>query len=198
MGYVEAFLLLGLVGIVVDKVSIKITLPLALLIRAAVFYLSYSIENPRSVMFAIVVPMTHVAYFMVMIILNSYMQKMYPKEIRGMLNSFTGVMASLGSLFYMGISKMMAYSFGSAGPLLGVCLVDIVLAIVVMICVFVFKFGDIPEKDQFIDTTNEFQFDDLQAQMFDVKDLQEESYVWRDGSFKLREKSFIWQDGSFK
>ena len=74
MGYVEAACLLGIVGIVVDKVSIKITLPIALLIRALVFYLSYSIDNPRSLEFSIVVPMTHVAYFMVMIILNSYMQ----------------------------------------------------------------------------------------------------------------------------
>lgn len=159
MGYVEAACLLGIVGIVVDKVSIKITLPIALLIRALVFYLSYSIDNPRSLEFSIVVPMTHVAYFMVMIILNSYMQKMYPKEIRGVLNSFTGVMSYLGSLFFVVISKMMTFSFGSAGPLLGVCFVDIVLAIVVIICVFVFKFGDIPEKDQFIETDNEFEFD---------------------------------------
>ena len=127
-----------MVGIVVDKISIKITLPIALLLRALTFYLSYIIEDPRSVMFGIVVPTTHVAYFMVMIILNSYMQKMFPKEIRGMMNSFTGVMANLGSLFYLGISQMMFDYFGSAGPLLGVCIFDVILAFVVIIFVFLF------------------------------------------------------------
>lgn len=67
-----AFILLGFVGSLADKVSVKIVLPCTFLFRALVFFLAYLIKDPRSVTFYLVVPLTHVSYYACTIVVLSY------------------------------------------------------------------------------------------------------------------------------
>lgn len=76
-------------------------LPLSLLVRALVFYSVYCISDPTNWLFFITVPLTHVCYYIVVIVQTSYMQKMYPKEIRGMCMSVQGIFSTLGSFLYL-------------------------------------------------------------------------------------------------
>ena len=47
LGMALVFVFFGFVGYIVDKLSIRATLPLALLVRIGVFYMIYTINNPE-------------------------------------------------------------------------------------------------------------------------------------------------------
>ena len=86
MGCGAAFLLLGFVGKLADTLSIKIMMPATLLVRAIFFFITCRMKDPfNDWSFYLVVPMIHVSYYACTIVLIGYIQKMYPKEIRGML-----------------------------------------------------------------------------------------------------------------
>ena len=72
-GCCAAFLCLGFVGKISDKVSIRITLPVSLLFRAMIFFLITRIKNPgEGPWYYISVPFLHVSYYSVIIIQYSY------------------------------------------------------------------------------------------------------------------------------
>jgi hypothetical protein len=67
LGCVFAFVFLGFFGYVIDKVTVKIMLPLTFLIRAGVYYMCYTIKDPwdHKVRFFATVPFIHVTLYMV-------------------------------------------------------------------------------------------------------------------------------------
>jgi hypothetical protein len=77
-----------MIGKISDQISVKIMMPIALIVRGIFLYAAYLMKNPfESWAFYFVVPMIHVTYYGCTIILIGYIEKMYPREIRGMLNS---------------------------------------------------------------------------------------------------------------
>jgi hypothetical protein len=73
IGCVIAFISMGLFGKVIDKLSVRITLPATLIFRGIVNYSVTFIKNPTdSYMFYIILPLTHFATYSVIIALKSY------------------------------------------------------------------------------------------------------------------------------
>ena len=95
-GCLSAFILLAFVGKMIDTFSAKILLPLSFFTRGCLFLLTYLIEDPHSVQYYITVPMLYVSHYSTVIILMSYLNKMYPKEVRGMMNSVQGLFSKIG------------------------------------------------------------------------------------------------------
>lgn len=100
-GCLCCFFLLGLVGRLFDTMSIKISLPITVLCRAAVFFAIYSIKNPDTWFFYLIIPVVHVTFFASILLPVSYIAKMFPKDIRGMMNSMVGVFGALTQFIYL-------------------------------------------------------------------------------------------------
>jgi len=73
-------------GSIIDRVDFRIIMPIAILFRAGVFYMVYTIQNPvtQPYLFWTFCPMMHVAYYFTEVAMKGYLLKIYPKEIRGM------------------------------------------------------------------------------------------------------------------
>ena len=75
-------------NMIADKISIRILLPCTALIRGLVNFSAYLIDDPlQGPWFYIVVPLIHGAHYPIAVCMLGYVQKMYPTEIRGMLQS---------------------------------------------------------------------------------------------------------------
>jgi len=57
LGIILSLILSKLIGPYADSINIKVSMPIMHLIRAVVFYLSYLIDDPKGIMFWIVVPL---------------------------------------------------------------------------------------------------------------------------------------------
>lgn len=146
LGCSLAFILLGPFGRMSDMVSVRYILPLSLMMRAFICFLTYRIRDPTKWGFFLYVPLLHVTFYATTISLSSYMQKLYPKPIRGMCNSLSSIFQSIGSFFFIPYSQ----AFFKLGPrlvFLGVTLSDFVLLIIVLILVF-FGFFREPQQAQ--------------------------------------------------
>lgn len=130
--------------------SIKISLPIMLLLRAASWFSLYTIKDPNSWFFFLMVPLVHVMYFATKITAESYITKMYPKDIRGMMNSFYGIFFSLTSFFYLVFCKWL-FDKKPKLPFMGCAVVDIFIALVVIILVSMGRFGDIIKPEDLND-----------------------------------------------
>lgn len=86
-GCAAAFLMLGFVGKLADTLPPKVFLPIMLLIRAIFFFMAFKIKDPSNLPFYFIVPMLHVSYFGVVMTFKAYLTKMYPSDLRGMMNS---------------------------------------------------------------------------------------------------------------
>ena len=100
-----AFIILGFVGHASDKISIRIMLPVSFIIRALVFYSVWTVQDPTSWIFYVLVPLLHLSFYIVVIVSTSYMQKMFPKDIRGMCMSVEGIFSIIGIAIYLIFSQ---------------------------------------------------------------------------------------------
>ena len=148
-GCLCCFFLLGILGRLFDTMSIKISLPITLILRALSWFSLYTIEDPNSWFFFLMIPLTHVMYFATKITAESYITKMYPKDIRGMCNSVYGVCFSLTSFVYLSFCNWL-FDKKAKLPFMGCAVADVLIALVVVILVSAGKFGDIimPEDEQ--------------------------------------------------
>lgn len=135
LGCSLAFLLLGPFGKLSDKVSVKYILPFSLLTRALICFMTYRIRDPNNWSFFICVPLLHVTFYATTISLSSYMQKLYPRQIRGMCNSISSVFSSVGSFIFIPYSQSL-YKQGPRLVFLGVTFSDFMLLIIVVVLVF--------------------------------------------------------------
>ena len=140
-----AFVILGFVGKVTDKVSIKIILPLSLMFRAVVFFLIYKIKDPTSFVFYLIVPFAHVSYYSVVIGQQAYLLRLYPKEIRGMCQAVATVFVNAGTYFSL-LYYQALYREGFRLPFIGVTMLDIFVAISVVLLVAVGRFKPPPKS----------------------------------------------------
>lgn len=137
LGCTFAFVLLGFVGRLVDKFSVRYVLPLSLMIRGLIFSMVWKIKDPTHWSFYLAVPLTHVSYYIVVMTNNAYISKMYPKEIRGMCNSVGGIFGTLGSFMYLNYAQTL-YKQGKGLPFVGVTALDFITAI---FCIIMMMFG---------------------------------------------------------
>jgi len=86
-GCVSAIVILGFLGKLADIISIKVLLPITLLVRALLFFLAFQITDPTKLPFYFIMPLLHVSYFAVLMTFDAYLTKMYPADLRGMMNS---------------------------------------------------------------------------------------------------------------
>ena len=75
-----------------------------------------------------------------MIILLSYLNKMYPKEVRGIMTSVQGLFSKIGQLVFIQICLRL-YQSDFRLPFLGVAIIDCSVAILLTISVIFTKFG---------------------------------------------------------
>ena len=73
VGSTVAFLCVGFIGKISDKVSIKITLPISLLFRALIFFLMTRVEHPsKDALYFVAMPFYMLSYYAVVIVQSSY------------------------------------------------------------------------------------------------------------------------------
>ena len=133
--------MLGFVGHLVDKISIRYMLPLSLIVRGLIFMMVWQIKDPTHWSFYLAVPFTHVCYYIVVMTNNSYSSKMYPKEIRGMCNSVNSLFGTVGMFLYLNYSQTL-YSHGKGLPFIGVTILDFGTALLVVILTMIGYFTD--------------------------------------------------------
>ena len=126
-----AFVLLGFVGNLADKVQIRYALPGSLFVRAFVFFCVYKIKDPTAWSFYILLPMLHVCYYSVLIIQQAYMVKMYPRQIRGMCCALQGIFGSIGSVFYQKYAQLL-FKGSKKLPFIGASILDLLTFIIVV------------------------------------------------------------------
>ena len=61
-----------------------------------------------------------------------------------MMNSIVGVMASVGSYIYLAICQPLYENYGKAAPILGICLIDVGLAVILVLLIIFKLFGKPP------------------------------------------------------
>ena len=90
-GCVAAIVILGFLGKLADILSIKVLLPITLLVRSLLFFMAFRINDPTKLPFYFIMPLVHVSYFGVLVTFDAYLTKMYPADLRGMMNSCQGI-----------------------------------------------------------------------------------------------------------
>ena len=75
----------------IDKVDPRILMPICLLLRALCFQALFMCKDPKGLLFKIVGPLSHSCFSLVVVSFMSFYTKMFPKEIRGILENFTGI-----------------------------------------------------------------------------------------------------------
>lgn len=128
-------------GSLIDKISIRVALPLTLLVRAGVYYIVFTIQNPveESYKFWICCPMMHVCYYFTEVAIKSYLYKIYPEEIRGMCFSaqhIGGVILGSGYPFLI----QYFYEIGPRYVFFGVSMIDLG-TIVLLLLLYTIGFG---------------------------------------------------------
>lgn len=111
------------------------------------FFSAYFVEDPNHLMYHVVTPLMYVCQYSVVIILMSYLNKMYPKDIRGMMTSVQGLISKLGQFFYIQISLYL-YKRGFNLPFLGVAVLDLFITLVIIIGVCFYDFGEIIDEKE--------------------------------------------------
>jgi hypothetical protein len=146
VGCTAAFLLLGFVGKLADSVPPKIFLPVTFMIRGLLFLAAYTIKDPTKWLFYIVLPLMHVGYYAVVMTFEAYLTKMYPSEVRGMMNSCQGIFSTIGTVFYLNLCNSLNKE-NSKYPFLGVAGVDAVMVIILILLSSVGLFGQTNEDN---------------------------------------------------
>ena len=129
-------------GKIIDSFSPKILLPLSFLIRGSIFLLTFYIEDPFSYQFYTVMPLLYVSHYSTVIINLSYLNKMYPKDVRGMMNSVQGLFSKIGQLGFIQMCLWL-YEINFKLPFFGVACVDFGVAVVLVFAMVFTKFGEI-------------------------------------------------------
>ena len=78
--------------------------------------------------------MMHVAHNIVVIVLQSYLMKLYPKHIRAMCLMVGGVSDLLGQFFYLQFCLLL-FNHGTKYPFFGIAMVDLMMMLVSVVLV---------------------------------------------------------------
>ena len=77
-------------------------------------------------------PLLHVSYFAVLMTFDAYLTKMYPADLRGMMNSCQGICNLIGVVLYLGICGSLN-EVATKYPFAGVAAIDVIVAITAVI-----------------------------------------------------------------
>ena len=103
-----------------------------MLMRAAAWFALYTIKDPDTKFFFLIIPSVHVMFFATKILAESYTAKMFPKDIRGMLNSVYGMLFTIASFVYLTYIDWL-FKKSARLPFLGVAITDVLIALLVII-----------------------------------------------------------------
>ena len=90
--------------------------------------------------------MLHVSYYGVVMTFEAYLTKMYPSDLRGMMNSCQGIFSSLGGVTYLTICGALN-EHDPKYPFMGVAAIDVITAIAVVLMSSVGLFGEPEAKE---------------------------------------------------
>jgi MFS family permease len=154
LGNIFAIILMIPVGFFIDRISVKIMLPIVFTIRAGVYFLVSTITNPvkQKYMFFTLVPLSTATFYMVLIAFNSYLYKMYPKNIRATCNMVSHIFIILPN-FITPVFFRFLYHKNPKLPFLGVSIMD-VIGMILCIISFLFGFGNLPKAANGDDESN--------------------------------------------
>ena len=109
--------------------------------RSATFLVSSLVDDPTSPLFYALVPLTHVTFYAVQVINLSYLQRMFPPNLRGVMNGLIGVITQLSSLMYYFICQYLANNCNDTAPLVGMCVSDLIGVVMVVVFARYFDYG---------------------------------------------------------
>lgn len=105
--------------------------------RALCYFSFYFITDPKGYLFYCLSPLAHVGFYVVHTTVQSYVQSMYPAEIRGLLSSVVGIVHTLGQVFYVNICQWALQRYGPVYPFIACSILDVsvvVLSVALAIC----------------------------------------------------------------
>ena len=145
IGCIISFSLLGGVGYLSDRISPKVMLPAMLLLHAVNMYFIFTIENPMENYYLTVffISLTHFTWRGGTVVMNSFLAKLYPKEIRGMCLSVQSIFFLLGTLLFTQYCEILYEQYDAKNPFLGCAITDVALAVIIGLLGICGKFGNI-------------------------------------------------------
>ena len=143
-----AGLLMTFVGKLYDVFSPKIMIPSTILARGGCFALIWSIKDPRSWSFYLIVPLMHLVYHSSAVSISSYQQSMYPKEVRGLMTSVSGIISSIGAIAYQSLFQWSFKTHGPAGPFITYAISNVCVATFVILLSCCNLFGNKFDADK--------------------------------------------------
>ena len=109
--------------------------------------MAFKIDDPSKLPFYFIVPMLHVSYYGVVMTFEAYLTKMYPSDLRGMMNSCQGIFSTLGGVVYLSICGALN-EHNPKSPFMGVAAIDVFTAIAVVVLSSIGLFGEPEAKEQ--------------------------------------------------
>jgi hypothetical protein len=109
--------------------------------------MAFKIDDPSKLPFYFIVPMLHVTYYGVVMTFEAYLTKMYPSDLRGMMNSCQGIFSTLGGVVYLSICGALN-EHNPKSPFMGVAAIDVFTAIAVVVLSSIGLFGEPEAKEQ--------------------------------------------------
>ena len=88
------------VGLIIDKISLKIILPISYLVSGIIISTFYFIEDPDGWLSYVIWCLTTLAFCFQIVSLENYFSRNVPKEVRGIMFGIFYVVANLGRLIF--------------------------------------------------------------------------------------------------
>ena len=115
----------------VDKVSVRIALPCAQLLRAGVFFATYFlITDPKTFLFRVLSPLHAATGQIVVIVGSTYYGRRYPARVRGIMAAFSGICSIIGQQLCLEIAKYFREGHGVEVTMLVIGFIDIAVTTV--------------------------------------------------------------------
>ena len=115
----------------IDKVSVRIALPCAQLLRASVFFATYFlITDPKTILFRVLSPLHPAVGQIVVIVGCTYYGRRYPARVRGIMAAFNGICSNFGQQLCLEIAKYFKDKHGVEVTMLVIGFIDIAVTTV--------------------------------------------------------------------
>lgn len=121
------------VGVLVDSKGPTLVLPCVLLTRSVSMLFFLFISTPESWAFYLIAPISDLSKYALIVCVQGYLYKLFPKDLRGIFSSLLGATSSLGLLMTKRVRGSLASRFGTFMPFIIGTLVDAILAVICLV-----------------------------------------------------------------
>ena len=108
----------------------------------------YFVEDPNCFIYYFACPLYHVFYQIVIINIQAYLEKMYPPNVRGLLQSLVGVIGAISCLIYVSIFEAVYIKYNPQYPFLIVGYCDGGAAVLIVLMIIFGIFGNKQKNDK--------------------------------------------------